>query len=1067
MRTAILGLCAVLVFVTAGRVYAQTWVQKIAGPGLGNPLTVNPLNSDILYGAAGSDRVYISRDRGYSWANFGALVTGGGIIKSLSVSPLDTNHILAGIESAGGNPDRVMKSTNGGFTWDTTWTGTFSYFGQPVEFSPLHPDTVYTMGLDTLFRSIDFGSTWDTVASDRGFNAWCDAAIRPDSAAVIYLGDNLSGIWKTEDHGSSWRKVYSTLGEIPSIAIDPFDPSVAYAGKFGGGGGLIKTTDWGETWHNVIVPSGNRDTWWVVCSPEHPGYVYYGTYTGDTARLGIYISRDSASTWTKINDGLPQSAIFNYGLLTLDSLTLIALQGSGIFKFQYPTTIGVTAPAGGDYWLADSQYTITWTATGVYYVRIEFSLDGGNSWTELADSIPAGQGSFGWTTPSLLSDSCLVRISDALWTSTTDVSDSLFTITNAELTIDSPNGGEVWDAGSVQEIRWSSVSFDSVQVEYSADSGAGWNLITRIPADVGTFEWTIPKNPTTVALVRMQGVDDTNVVDVSDGVFTIRYINTFTGDILVADNGAESDTLTFGMVADATDGIDTLLGEAELPVTPGPGSFDARWALAGSGGVSTDFRDTLHGDDDAHVFTLAFQPGGGGYPLTFSWDPESLRAGAFILRDPDGPGTKVNLNMRQDSSLVISDTSLHELEILLCTGAEITIPGDGGWILTSLPLETGDHRASSNFPFSTSGAFEYRNGYIRRDTLVPGRGYWIKSQQVILQGCPILSETVAVRPGWNILGAPTKSMAVADIVSVPETLIVSPFYGYGSGGYLLADSIHAGEGYWVKCRDSGTIIMDQTVIQGISARNVPSLPGRLNTLRMTGGEGGVHSGVPSTLFFGPDSTPGWLEAPPEAPGRVPSARFENGKIGILHDLYPKYPIEYKIRVNTPETEIFFSWDVEIGDIFNYILVESNGTREVSATPLRGSGSASFTRSPGSLYFLRVHLLDSGGGGLPRDYSMGRFYPNPFNPSTRVSFQLPFESIISYNICNLLGETVVSSDERNLTAGEYGISWDGMSDDGNMVGSGVYFLTFTAKSTVGGSSAEAVGYRAVRKLLLLR
>jgi len=79
MRTAILGLCAVLVFVTAGRVYAQTWVQKIAGPGLGNPLTVNPLNSDILYGAAGSDRVYISRDRGYSWANFGALVTGGGI----------------------------------------------------------------------------------------------------------------------------------------------------------------------------------------------------------------------------------------------------------------------------------------------------------------------------------------------------------------------------------------------------------------------------------------------------------------------------------------------------------------------------------------------------------------------------------------------------------------------------------------------------------------------------------------------------------------------------------------------------------------------------------------------------------------------------------------------------------------------------------------------------------------------------------------------------------------------------------------------------------------------------
>jgi len=99
--------------------------------------------------------------------------------------------------------------------------------------------------------------------------------------------------------------------------------------------------------------------------------------------------------------------------------------------------------------------------------------------------------------------------------------------------------------------------------------------------------------------------------------------------------------------------------------------------------------------------------------------------------------------------------------------------------------------------------------------------------------------------------------------------------------------------------------------------------------------------------------------------------------------------------------------------------------------------------------------------------MGRFYPNPFNPSTRVSFLLPFESTISYNICNLIGETVVSSDEQNLTAGEYTISWDGKRDDGNMVGSGVYFLIFTAKSTAGGNTAGAGEYRAVRKLLLLR
>ncbi|HEV8537920.1 MAG TPA: hypothetical protein VGR15_03255, partial [Bacteroidota bacterium] len=265
---------------------SQTWVQKVTSSALGNSLAVNPLDSNIIYGSPGSRFVHISRDRGYTWQQKGNGVPVAGvqpnIIKSIAVNPLDTLQLLVGVESSGSEFDRILKSTDGGLSWTQTWAGSFYYYGKPVEFEPRHPDTVYTMGNDTLWRSIDFGSTWDTVTVRRNgdFNAWCDAEIRPDSANIIFLGDAGTGIWKTTDHGATWRKVFAAIasGEVPSIAIDPFNVQVMYATRFSGGGGVIKSTDGGETWQALTTPVGFSSTWWITCSAEHPGYVYFGVF---------------------------------------------------------------------------------------------------------------------------------------------------------------------------------------------------------------------------------------------------------------------------------------------------------------------------------------------------------------------------------------------------------------------------------------------------------------------------------------------------------------------------------------------------------------------------------------------------------------------------------------------------------------------------------------------------------------------------------------------------------------------------------------------------------------------
>ena len=1059
MRIGVILLC--LTALLAGGLPGQSWVQKISGPGLGNPLSSNPLNSDILYAAAGGNRIYISRDRGYTWSNYGALVTGGGIVKSVSVSPADTLQMLVGVESSVGFPDRIMKTADGGSTWTETWSGTFSYYGQPVEFSPHHPDTVYTMGLDTLYRSLDFGSSWDTVCSGRGFNAWCDASIRPDSSNVMYVGDNLSGIWKTADHGASWRKVYSTIGEIPSVAIDPLNPRVAYAGKFGGGGGMVKTTDWGETWHTLIVPSGNRDAWWVTCSPVHPGYVYYGTYTGDTANLGIYVSRDSGTNWTKINSGLTPGALFNYGLLTLDSLTLLALQSNGLYKYQYPTSIDVLQPDGGNYWLDDSVYAIAWTATGLYYVRLEYSIDNGASWTGIADSVPASQSPYLWTTPSVFSVSCLVRISDALFTQTVGTSDSVFTITNAYLTVTAPNGGEAWDAGSLRMISWTSVSFDSLTIEFSPDSGGSWTYVTTVPAAAGAFDWTVPDVPTRLALVRLRGADDTNVVDLSDSVFTILSPGEFSGQILLRDGGTGGDTLFFGNMAGATDSIDAALGEDELPILPPAGTFDVRWHIEGTNGVARDFRDTLAGSGDLHRYLARLQPGPGGYPFTLSWDPDSLRTGTLVMRDRATSGDRNNVNMRRDSALTIQDPSVNEVEILQCPGTPVTLPGTGSWMLISLPVEAGERRAMALFPFSPTGAYEYRGGYFRRDTLRHGEGYWIRSGQVTLTGCPVPAETTAVRQGWNIVGALTNALPAALVISQPESLVVSPFYGYGSGGYYPADSLMPGGGYWVKCRDSGTLIMTDVSL-GRAAMNISgSRRPVLNTLRVGRGES------VSTLYFGPDPVPRVLEAPPPPPGGVFQHTFKNEIIYVFHADSSYYPIDYEITLKTGESDIFFSWNVEIQEYFDYILIEKAGTQEVSKTPLKGGGAIGFSCPPVSEFFLRVQPRGIGNGETPSGFSMGECYPNPFNPSTRVSFTLPSGSVVSYTIYNLLGEVVSSSALHHYPAGEHILEWSAQRNDGTPLGTGVYFIALTAIPEQASFGRGPRTFHAVKKAALVR
>lgn len=94
--------------------------------------------------------------------------------------------------------------------------------------------------------------------------------------------------------------------------------------------------------------------------------------------------------------------------------------------------------------------------------------------------------------------------------------------------------------------------------------------------------------------------------------------------------------------------------------------------------------------------------------------------------------------------------------------------------------------------------------------------------------------------------------------------------------------------------------------------------------------------------------------------------------------------------------------------------------------------------------------------LPRNFELYQNYPNPFNSSTVIKYTIPFDGKISLKIYDQLGREVVNLFDGYQTAGTHTVRWNGKSNYGAELSSGVYFCKVT-----GGRTGKSI------KLLLLK
>lgn len=212
----------------------------------------------------------------------------------------------------------------------------------------------------------------------------------------------------------------------------------------------------------------------------------------------------------------------------------VALAGQPVSEpaAEIERALTVTAPESGSVWRGASTETVCWTSENAgATVSIEYTTDGGGSWETVLPKTP-NDGSQTWTVPEGIdSTKCRIRVRSVEHPDLVGTSET-FAIepqpapepqTDRQLAVTTPNQNTSWTAGDTEVIRWTSKNAGTmVRIEYSADGGTAWHVITESTSNDGSFGWSIPGDvDSSRCNVRVTSRAYPEAADTSD-VFTIR-----------------------------------------------------------------------------------------------------------------------------------------------------------------------------------------------------------------------------------------------------------------------------------------------------------------------------------------------------------------------------------------------------------------------------------------------------------------------------------------------------------------------------------------------------------------
>jgi len=377
----------------------------------------DPSNTDIVYVGSASGGLWKTTDGGDNWiTTTDELPTIA--IGAICVLPTNPNIVLIGTgegTSAGAGDDGVgiLKSTDGGVTWNTTslsYPLTAGHGFHVMEVNPL-TGTILAGANDGLWRSTDGGDTWARVKA--GGNYY-DIKYKADDPTVTYTCKGQSSIGNnikvSRDDGLTWIMLgtgqpTASVGKTKlavnqqgwynlSLAVDPDNPNIVIAG----GVSLYRSENAGTTFVKTgegFILGNETDVHWdhhaVAYEPGASNTVWVGNDGG------VWKSTDDGRNWASRREGIATYQFYD----------ICVGQSDPDFAMGGTQDNGVPGRRGVDDWfvsnlLADGFVCNIHPANANrVYAESQFgnhvkSLDGGETWQDAMNGIT---GSGAWLTP--------------------------------------------------------------------------------------------------------------------------------------------------------------------------------------------------------------------------------------------------------------------------------------------------------------------------------------------------------------------------------------------------------------------------------------------------------------------------------------------------------------------------------------------------------------------------------------------------------------------------------------------------------------------------------------------
>jgi surface protein len=372
------------------------------------------------------------------------------------------------------------------------------------------------------------------------------------------------------------------------------------------------------------------------------------------------------------------------------------------------------------------------------------------------------------------------------------------------------------------------------------------------------------------------------------------------------------------------------------------------------------------------------------------------------------------------------------------------------WNLVGISVQADHTNFSQLFPnAAASTLFAYTNTYQNKETLEPGKGYWIRTNQAgstTLRGAPIESLNLELQTGWNLISGPSESVAVSNIEDSDEIIIPGSIFGF-NGSYVNATNIEAGRGYWVRTNQAGTI----TLSGGTATKTTQSHP----SMALSGFDrieflSGTEEKPVSTLYLnGSIPTPYSainFELPPVPPVGNVDVRWEHGSYvsesakAVALVQQGASPLVIKV----PE---LFADEAQSGSNSGLVSIrEFVGDQLIKEAQIQRGELFTLSGQTNRIEFELQEKTD-----LPTEFTLDQNYPNPFNPTTTIRFGLPESAEVSLEVYTVLGQKVMTLVNENRSAG-----WHTVSFNGAGLSSGVYVYRI-----------QAGGYVSTKKFMLVK